>query len=343
MNNSLQLFERYITTERRLSKGTVHNYMRDCKEFVEWCGLNPDEFNPADITRKNFSDWIAWLTNPRKAAGELNRSYDPKRNTPHSASSVNTRSSSVKAFFGWLEQNDIISANPIAEVYRQKEPRRLPTYVHSGDMMRILAQLITRLSEESGDNTPNDYIDTRDAMLVVLLYSTGMRLAEITALEVGNLSYGLTDLKVVGKGNKERIVPIVSKLRPLLKNYLKKREEFCTHFSCIIPQNALFLTTKPEPSTEGPLQRVVVPISRDQISRIVRRELSAAGVSGKCSPHVLRHTFATLLLGQGADMREIQELLGHSSLKTTQIYTHTDIERLKETYALAHPRERGNK
>lgn len=345
MKNSLQLFEQHITFERRLAPGTVHNYMHDCTEFIDWCGSTPDNFKPALVTRDDFSSWLEYLGQRTKANRSDKKSASKSsscgqeessaqstsmRTSKLSATTINTKSSSVKAYFAWLAEQKIIPNNPLAETFRLKTPQRLPTYIHETDMVTIVHNLSRRT------NLDEPYPSCRNALLVLLLYATGIRLAEISTLTTQSLSRDLGEVKVLGKGNKERIVPIVSKLRPMLKNYLASRREFCEQNICKCDQKALFLTTKGRAKEP----KEVRAMSRYQIEHAVQQELAAAGVKGKHSPHVLRHTFATILLGAGADMREIQELMGHSSLRTTQIYTHTDIGRLSEAYHNAHPRGR---
>ncbi len=315
MKNALEQFEHYIAYERRLAPGTVHNYIRDCEEFVTWCHSTPKEFRPALVSREDFSGWITHLAKDNKCK----------------AASVNTKSSSVKAWFRWMADKKIIDRNPLGETYRLKTPAKLPTYIHTDNIQNIAGSLLARFEEAE------EYAPKRDALLVVLTYATGLRLAEITTLTTDSLAHNLAEAKVLGKGNKERIVPIVNHLRPYLAEYLKSRSEFCRQNVCSSHKKALFLTSKRSP--EG--QAEVCEMSRYQIERTIQRELAAAGVKGKHSPHVLRHTFATQLLGHGADIREIQELLGHASLQATQIYTHTDIAHLREAYNQAHPRGRG--
>ena len=155
-----------------------------------------------------------------------------------------------------------------------------------------------------------------------------MRLAELAGIDRDDFSADCTSLRVRGKGDKQRIVPVLACVREKILHYLRliERQNICNS-----TEKALFLTHKGK------------RISRSVVYRMVRAELTRAGVQGKKSPHVLRHTFATHLLNGGADMREIQELLGHASLQATQVYTHNSIARLREIYAKAHPREKGGK
>ena len=168
----------------------------------------------------------------------------------------------------------------------------------------------------------------RNSLIVLLLYACGLRLAELVGIDRTDFSEDYTSLRVRGKGDKERIVPVMEFLREKILHYLEliKRQNIC-NFS----EKALILTQKGK------------RISRSVVYRVVREELARGGVQGKRSPHVLRHTFATHLLNGGADMREIQELLGHASLQATQVYTHNSIARLREVYNKAHPREKGGK
>lgn len=161
-----------------------------------------------------------------------------------------------------------------------------------------------------------------------MLYACGLRLAELIGIDCDDFSDDYRTLRIRGKGDKERIVPVMEFVREKILRYLDliRRQNICKS-----GEKALFLTLKGE------------RVSRTAVYRIVQRELGRGGVQGKKSPHVLRHTFATHLLNGGADMREIQELLGHASLQATQVYTHNSIARLREVYAKAHPREKGGK
>ena len=175
------------------------------------------------------------------------------------------------------------------------------------------------------DIATDDFERLRDAVIVLLFYTAGLRLAELANLKIGDISADYRTIRILGKGEKERIVPLIGRMGEILKKYFS---QFSSQNICIGQKKALILSKKGE------------PISVRTIQRIVDRKLKGAGIQGKTSPHTLRHTFATHLLNEGADLREIQELLGHSSLKATQVYTHTNIEKLREVYSTAHPREK---
>ena len=312
MANLLTQFEDFLRAERRLSAGTIANYLRDCREFLAFCHIAEEEFAPSRIDSSDLREWIMHLADGKKTTTKSGRKLSTAQ---YKNSSINTKSSSIKALFAWLSASGHIESNPFANISQIKTDSHLPTYIDESKMMDILEELVARQRSD-------DYKVRRDALLVILLYSTGLRLAEITSLTRTNFSHNWGEVKVRGKGQKERIVPIVSILRPLLKDFY----EFSHSEICSSEQNSLFLTSKGE------------PMSRYQIERAVQKVLGELGVEGKRSPHILRHTFATLLLERGADIREIQELLGHSSLQTTQIYTHNNISRLRSVYQSAHPR-----
>ena len=173
-----------------------------------------------------------------------------------------------------------------------------------------------------------DFVRERNSLIILLLYTCGLRLAELVGIDRDDFSADFSSLRIRGKGDKERIVPMLEFVREKILHYIGLIER---QNICISSEKALFLTHKGK------------RISRTAVYRTVQEELDRAGVQGKKSPHVLRHTFATHLLNGGADMREIQELLGHASLQATQVYTHNSIAGLREIYAKAHPREKGGK
>jgi integrase/recombinase XerC len=292
----------WLEAERRYSPLTVRNYQRDIDQFLGWMSLTRDSFVPNMIKREDVEEWIIYLGDKRKLK----------------ATSVNRTVASLRTLWRWLLHHGHVKRDVVSMIRSTKPPRRLPVFVPDSRM----AEVVEGIKE---DLASGDYVRVRDAVVVVLFYTSGMRLAELHALNVGDISADFSHIRVLGKGNKERIVPLIAPVQEILKKYCGQKS---SQNICIDQKKALILSEKEERLSQRTLQR------------IVDRVLKASGVQGKTSPHVLRHTFATHLLNMGADLRDIQELLGHSSLKATQVYTHNDIERLKAVYSEAHPRER---
>ena len=300
----MNLIDRFLTwleAERRYSPLTVRNYQRDIDQFLGWMSLTRDSFVPNMIKREDVEEWIIYLGDKRKLK----------------ATSVNRTVASLRTLWRWLLHHGHVKRDVVSMIRSTKTPRRLPVFVPDSRM----AEVVEGIKE---DLRSGDYVRVRDAVVVVLFYTSGMRLAELHALNVGDISADFSHIRVLGKGSKERIVPLIAPVQEILKKYCGQKS---SQNICIDQKKALILSEKEERLSQRTLQR------------IVDRVLKASGVQGKTSPHVLRHTFATHLLNMGADLRDIQELLGHSSLKATQVYTHNDIERLKAVYSEAHPRE----
>ncbi len=304
----LDRFIRFLEAERRFSPLTVRNYRRDIERFLQWLGIidgRPEEEREAlrRIQTEDIREWIIYRTEHDRVG----------------ASSMNREISSLRALFHWLQKNGEVERNVVKPIASLRTSHRLPAFVPESRMTTVV---------EHCEEEPADFVTARDALIVLLFYTCGLRLAELIAANRDDLSDDCRSLRVHGKGDKERIVPILDFVRERISVYMDAlgRQNFCNS-----AEKALFLTQ------QG------ARISRSAVYRIVRRELAQAGVQGKKSPHVLRHTFATHLLNGGADMREIQELLGHASLQATQVYTHNSIARLQTVYAKAHPREKGGK
>ncbi|MDR1671327.1 MAG: tyrosine-type recombinase/integrase [Alistipes sp.] len=301
-------FVTYLEAERRYSPGTVRNYRRDVEEFVAFtvgrgASGNPDaSFHPTLVTTDDIREWIVSLSGERRL----------------SPASINRGVSSIRAFFKWLRSTGVIERDPCFRIRNLKTPKRLPVWIPEKQM----AAITTHLLEESKSDGP---VERRNALIILLFYSCGIRLAELTGVGADDVAPDFGSIRVHGKGDKTRIVPLPVTTATILKS----------HINNISVQNIwksdkkyLFLTEKGD------------PMSRSMVYEVVRGELERFGLQGKRSPHVLRHTFATHMLDGGADMREIQELLGHTSLAATQVYTHNSIARLKQVYEGAHPRER---
>ena len=230
------------------------------------------------------------------------------------AASINREVSSLRSFFRWLHRTGRCERDICRSVPSLRTPKRLPVFVPE-----------SRMSDIVGDCTAesDDFVAERNALIVLLLYACGLRLAELVGIDRDDFNHDFTTLRIRGKGDKERLVPVLEFVREKILRYLDLigRQNICKS-----GEKALILTQQGE------------RISRSTVYRTVREQLQRSGVQGKKSPHVLRHTFATHLLNGGADMREIQELLGHASLQATQVYTHNSIAVLKAVYAKAHPR-----
>lgn len=299
----LAQFIEYLAAERRYSPLTVRNYRRDIERLLEWLGIDEAHFAPELITPERVREWILYRTETDSIG----------------AASMNRELSSLRSLFHWLLRTGAIQKDVLLQISSLKTSRRLPAFVPESRMSNVV---------EECTSPGEDFEDTRNSLIIILFYTCGLRLAELVGINRGDFSADYTSLRVRGKGDKERIVPLLKSVREQILHYIALIER---QNICISTGKALFLTHKG------------MRISRSVVYRAVRRELSRAGVQGKKSPHVLRHTFATHLMNGGADMREIQELLGHASLQATQVYTHNSIARLRDVYTKAHPREKGGK
>jgi integrase/recombinase XerC len=292
----------WLEAERRYSPLTVRNYRRDVDDFVAFCGATRDSFDPKSITREKIEEWMVYL--------------DEERNLK--VTSINRTMASLRTFWRWMLAHGHVEKELLKSLRQYKPPKRLPTFVPDTRMEDVIAELRADIASE-------EFERLRDALIILLIYTAGLRLSELVEANMCDVSADYATLRVMGKGRKERIQPLLGSLGEVLKKYFI---QISSQNICTTQKKALILSKKG------------ARISRRTVERIVDRKLKSVGVQGKTSPHVLRHTFATRVLNEGGDLREIQELLGHSSLKATQVYTHLDIERLKHAYAMAHPRER---
>jgi integrase/recombinase XerC len=229
-----------------------------------------------------------------------------------SARSVNRRLSCLKTYFRFLQKRGLIMGNPMAKVVSPKTAKRLPESVTE----RKLDLLFTQ------KDWKDTFKDQRNRAILETFYSTGIRLSELTNLKISSVDFGSSRLKVLGKGNKERLIPFGKNLNDILRGYLQKRME---KFPDTLKTD-FFLTREGE------------AMSGNSVYTVVKKNLSLVTSQEKRSPHVLRHSFATHLSENGADLNAIKELLGHSSLAATQIYTHNSVEKLKKAYEQAHPK-----
>jgi integrase/recombinase XerC len=290
-------FEQYLLAEKRYSPHTVKAYKTDLLQFVDFLGYTPENFLPSDITPQLVRGWVVNLVKLGLAS-----------------CSVNRKIATINTFYIYLKRSGVVCKNPAAKVVHPKEPKRLPTFVGY--------DAIEQIARNEGD----DFVSLRNLLIVELLYTCGIRRAELVGLKVEDVDEPTLTLRVFGKGKKERIIPLIPSTNSLLKCYISQREEFFSERSTPY----LILTAKGE------------QIYPKLVERVVKEMLKNAGVNGKRSPHVLRHTFATHLLDNGADLLSIKEMLGHSSIGTTQIYTHNTLEKIKTSYMKAHPRANKN-
>lgn len=296
-------FLHHLAAEKRYSPLTIRNYRRDLALFFEWLGTDEESFDPARITTEDIREWILHRT----------------ETTHLGAASMNREVSSLRSFFRWLHRTGRVGRDICRTVSSLKTPKRLPAFVPESRM----ANIVRDCEVES-----EDFATERNALIILMFYACGLRLAELVGIDRNDFTGDYGSLRVRGKGDKERLVPVLDFVREKILRYIGiiERQKICKS-----TEKALFLTLKGE------------RISRSVVYRVVKAELQRGGVQGKKSPHVLRHTFATHLLNGGADMREIQELLGHASLQATQVYTHNSIATLRSIYAKAHPREKHGK
>ncbi len=292
-------FIRYIRHERRYSEHTARAYETDLHDYSEYISQTYGSIGLNDHTHNLIRSWLSVL---------LDKGLKAK--------TVSRKITSLKSFFKYCIQNGFIENNPTAKLQAVKIPQRLPDFVQEEDMKKLFRDL--KFTE--------DYTGKRNYAILNILYGTGIRVSELVNLQVQNLNLHYRSLKVLGKRNKERIIPVNKELNETLENYLLYRKSFITDNKATPDKDWLFLSNQGN-KTYPKL-----------IYNIVKSHLEQVTTIGKKSPHVLRHTFATHLLSHGADLNAIKELLGHSNLAATQVYTHSSIDQLKSIYEQAHPR-----
>jgi len=287
----IEAFLNYIKYEKRYSKHTLKSYTVDLNQFNSFCILSNTEIIVAD--HKIIRAWIFSLI---------------EKNI--STRSVNRKISTLKSFYKFCLKENSIEHDPLNKVIKPKVSTKLPSFVKENEMNLLL----------DGSYFENDFEGVRNHFIIELLYSTGMRLSELLNLKIADFDKNY--LKVLGKRNKERIIPISNNLIALLNKYLSLRNQIDVKE----PIDYLFLTEKGK------------KLYPKLVYRLVNQKLNLVSTIQKKSPHVLRHSFATNMLNNGADLNAIKELLGHANLAATQIYTHNSFEKLKSIYNQAHPR-----
>jgi integrase/recombinase XerC len=288
-------FLHYLQYEKRYSKHTIVSYSTDLTQFTKYLSEVYEITDLTTVSHQMVRSWIVTL-------------MDEGLN----AKSINRKIACLKSFYKFLHKNGEISKNPMLKVISPKTKKRLPVFVEEQQMNLLLDEF------EFAD----DFYGKRDRLILELLYGTGMRLSELIGLTHQSVDNHNNTIKVLGKGNKERIIPIGKKLIDYINNFISEKKN---NFECNITEK-LIVTNKGEECYPA------------FVHRTVKRYLSYITTLEKKSPHVLRHTYATHLLNNGADLNSIKELLGHSSLAATQVYTHNSIEKLKKIFEQAHPK-----
>jgi integrase/recombinase XerC len=294
----------HLEKERDVSPNTLVAYRRDLEEFVSFLGsyYGAREWSWQGIDRLAIRGFLAHLTRKKLNKRSIARGL-----------------SAVRSFYKYLHRNEQVDANPARSVITPKQDKYLPSYLDRAQI-ELLFQSAELKAQEGR------FPDVRNAAILELFYSTGMRLSELRGINRTEIDLLSQQVKVRGKGRKERIIPIGDHAQLALRNYESKRDELLRHVGPKGDRTAFFLSSRGK------------RISVRALQNAVKGFLDKIDESSGLSTHSLRHTFATHLLDAGADLRAVQELLGHASISTTQIYTHTSIERLKQVYQKAHPR-----
>ena len=293
MNKYISLFLDYLKCEKMFSHYTVINYEEDLKRFNDFLATK----KISDINKIDYALIREYLTFLHK------HKYSKK--------TVCRNISTLRSFFKYMMKKDIIKDNPMILISNPKLDKTLPKFLYENELEQIL-------------NIPDqdDIIGLRDALILEMFYSTGIRVSELSNLKIEDIEHFNKKIRVLGKGSKERIVLYGEKCNKLLQKYENKSR------NKLVKDNIPYLFVNKNGKK----------LDENSIRLVIKDILKKSGLNIKLTPHVLRHTFATDLLNNGADLRTVQELLGHENLKTTEIYTHVTNERLKKVYINCHPR-----
>jgi integrase/recombinase XerC len=297
----IQQYSEHLRTERNVSPHTLRNYLSDLAQFRQFLverelGLGGDgEVDVRKIDIHIVRAFLASLSSDRKK------------------SSIGRKLAALKGFFRYLMANKQIEKDPLLLIHSPKQEKPLPTFLSVDDAFQLLGGIKIKTA-----------LDVRDRAVLEVFYSTGVRVSELVGLNWADIDFQLGIMRVIGKGSKERIVPIGEIALAALRDYAQEQRKKW-NLSCK-GETPVFLNNRGE------------RITTRSVARIVEKHLKQAGIQIQMGPHGLRHSFATHLLNSGADLRVIQELLGHASLSTTQRYTHLNLDQLTAVYDKAHPR-----
>ena len=289
----VDIYLKYIKYERRYSKHTITSYTTDLNQFRIFLNQNFEGHNILEADHSEIRAWVVAL---------VENGLD--------SNSINRKIASLKSFFKFLMKREEIKKDPTWKIKALKSAKRLPQFVRENEMLAILDNI----------KFEDDFIGSRDKLIMEVLYGTGVRLSELLNLKCDDINLHNLTIKVLGKRNKERIIPISESLKQVISNYNIVKPQGVDSMSYLLV------------SKGGKKCYAMV------IYRTVKKYLTVLAKVEKNSPHVLRHTFATHLLNKGADLNAVKDLLGHSSLAATQVYTHNSMEKLKAVFDKAHPK-----
>ena len=296
---AIQSFLNYLELERKYSAHTITAYRADLESFFSFLESEYDIKEAAEVSYPLVRSWLVVLTQN----GLTNRS-------------INRKTASLKAYFKFLQKTGDLERSPLSKHRALKVKQEIQVPFSKDEVNAVLGEL----------STGHDFQSLRDLVMVALFYATGMRRSELINLKDADVDFSSRTLKVLGKRNKERIIPLIDWILDILKAYLQARnQQFAAQYL-----GYLLVTDKGE------------KLYDTFVYRTINRYFSRTSQKNKTSPHMLRHTFATHLLNNGADLNAVKELLGHSSLASTQVYTHTSIAELSKVYKNAHPRNRND-
>ena len=282
-------FLKYIEFEKRYSKHTLISYNTDLTQFLNFLHTEYEISDVSEISHQIIRSWISSMLD-----------------SGISSRSVNRKITTLKSFYKYLMQEDAVTENPTQKIISPKNAKKLPVFVEKSKMDELLSEI----------EFPDTFEGERDKLIIDVFYMTGMRLSELLGVKKEDIDFSKSSIKVLGKRNKERIIPLSINLLNQLKKFSEKHTI-----------NFYFFV-----NFEGK------KLSAKNIYNIVNKYLGMVSSLEKKSPHILRHTFATHMLNNGADINAIKEILGHANLSATQVYTHNTIEKLKTIYKQAHPR-----
>ncbi|WKV13381.1 tyrosine-type recombinase/integrase [Marivirga harenae] len=291
----LNTFWKYLEFEKRYSRHTLASYQNDINQFVRFLESQYQVHNLLKAEHRHIRAWIVAL---------MQEQINPK--------SINRKIISLRTFYKFAISREGIKQNPTQKIKALKTSKELPQFVQEKEMDNLLSII------EFAD----DFEGSRDALIMELLYGTGIRLSELLGLKYSDFNMQAKTIRVLGKGNKERIIPFHNKILSRLNSYISHKNKTFSgngNIALIVSNNG---------NEAYPMM----------INRITKKYLNQVTTISKTSPHILRHTFATHLLNKGADLNAVKDLLGHSSLAATQVYTHNSLDKLKKVFDQAHPK-----